>query len=61
MGHQNVEQLGFSPVPVKQTTSPEAGKVHECQADQMIDHYPGSFSVPITSSNTMFLGKVDFL
>ena len=38
-----MEHLGFSPVSVKtnKMTSPEAGRVHGCQADRMIDRYPG--------------------
>ena len=41
-------------------TSTEAGKVYGCQADWMIDRYPGSFKVPVSSSNKIFSENVDF-
>ena len=47
MGYQNMEQLGFFPVSIKQTkmtsSSPEVGNVHGFQGDLMIDRYPRSF------------------
>ena len=45
-----MEPLGFSPVSVKNTmASPKDGKEHGCQAD-----LPGSFTVPVSSSNKIF-------
>ena len=34
---------------------PEAGKVHGFQADWMIDCYPGSFNVLVSSSHKIFI------
>ena len=47
MGYQNMEQLGFLSVSIKQTkmtsSGPGVGIVHGCQGDLIIDRYPRSF------------------
>ena len=47
MGYQNMDQLGFLPVSIKQTkmtsSGPGVGNVHGCQGDLMIDRYQISF------------------
>ena len=58
-----MEQLGFSPVSIKKNTmaSPEAGKVHGCQADPMIDRYRDRIKFLTALQIKYFSEKVDFL